>query len=195
MPHEADGVDLIVVAPGRKPQELRAEIGEPQRPASLRNGRQLAADLGIVQVISSAIFFRTRTLIKMPAPTPNPRGAEFWNSTMGHAWVSQQAVISDVFTSVTSVSLGAAAAKQGEHVIDIGCGTGDTLLAFAKSVGPSGAVLGVDVSVPMLDFAKHRAADAGLGNVTCALGRRDDIRLRTALGGSRVFAIWRDVLR
>jgi ubiquinone/menaquinone biosynthesis C-methylase UbiE len=105
----------------------------------------------------------------MPAPTPNPRGAEFWNSTMGHSWVSQQAVISDVFTSVTNVSLDAAAAKPGEHVIDIGCGTGDTLLAFAKIIGPSGSVLGVDVSVPMLGFAEHRAAEAGLGNVTCAL--------------------------
>jgi ubiquinone/menaquinone biosynthesis C-methylase UbiE len=88
---------------------------------------------------------------------------------MGHSWVSQQAVISDVFTSVTNISLDAAAAKPGEHVIDIGCGTGDTLLAFAKVVGPSGSVLGVDVSVPMLGFAEHRAAEAGLGNVTCAL--------------------------
>lgn len=105
----------------------------------------------------------------MPAPTPNPRGAEFWNSTMGHSWVSQQAVISDVFTSVTSVSLDAAAVKPGEHVIDIGCGTGDTLLAFAKVVGPSGAVLGVDVSVPMLEFAKHRAAEATLSNTAFAL--------------------------
>src|SRR3954463_10351593 len=85
---------------------------------------------------------------QMPAPTPNARGAEFWNSTMGRSWVSQQAVISDVFTSVTSVSLDAAAAKPGEYVADIGCGTGDTLLTFAKLVGPSGAVLGVDISVP-----------------------------------------------
>ena len=105
----------------------------------------------------------------MSRPTPNPRGAAFWNSTMGHAWVAQQAVISDVFTSVTRVSLGAAAAKQGEHVIDIGCGPGDTLLAFARAVGPSGDALGVDVSVPMLEFARHRAAEAGLANVTCAL--------------------------
>jgi SAM-dependent methyltransferase len=88
---------------------------------------------------------------------------------MGHAWVAHQAVISDVFTTVTSVSMDAAAARQGEHVIDIGCGTGDTLLAFAKAVGPSGSALGVDVSVPMLDLAKHRAAEAGLANVTCAL--------------------------
>jgi ubiquinone/menaquinone biosynthesis C-methylase UbiE len=105
----------------------------------------------------------------MPAPTPNPRGAEFWNSTMGHSWVSQQAVISDVFTSVTKVSLGAAAAKPGNHVVDVGCGTGDTLLEFAKAVGPSGAVVGVDISVPMLGFAKHRAAEAGHNNVSCVL--------------------------
>jgi SAM-dependent methyltransferase len=105
----------------------------------------------------------------MPESTPNTRGAEFWNSTMGHAWVAQQAVISDVFASVTAVSLDAAAAKPGERVVDIGCGTGDTLLVFARVVGPSGAVLGVDVSEPMLGFAKHRAAEAGLGNVTCAL--------------------------
>jgi len=102
-------------------------------------------------------------------PTPTPRGADFWNSTMGHAWVAQQAVISDVFTSVTSVSFSAAAAKPGEHVVDIGCGTGDTLLDFAKAVGRSGAVLGVDVSVPMLGFAEHRVAAAGYGNVSCAL--------------------------
>lgn len=102
-------------------------------------------------------------------PAPNSRGLEFWNGTMGQAWVSQQAVISDVFTAVTSLSLGAAAPKHGEHVIDIGCGTGDTLLAFARIVGPSGAVLGVDVSAPMLGFAKDRSADAGVGNVSCAL--------------------------
>jgi SAM-dependent methyltransferase len=105
----------------------------------------------------------------MPESTPNTRGAEFWNSSMGHAWVAQQAAISDVFASVTVVSLDAAAAKPGERVVDIGCGTGDTLLVFARVVGPSGAVLGVDVSEPMLGFAKHRAAEAGLGNVTCAL--------------------------
>jgi ubiquinone/menaquinone biosynthesis C-methylase UbiE len=88
---------------------------------------------------------------------------------MGHSWVSQQAAISDVFASVTLVSLDAAAAKPGEHVIDIGCGTGDTLLAFAKVVEPSGSVLGVDVSVPMLGFAKRRVVEAALGNVTCTL--------------------------
>jgi SAM-dependent methyltransferase len=93
---------------------------------------------------------------------------------MGHAWVSQQGVISDVFTSVTSVSLDAARVQPGEHVIDIGCGTGDTVLTLARAVGQSGAVLGVDVSVPMLDFARHRAVEAKLGNTAFALADATD---------------------
>ncbi len=114
---------------------------------------------------------------------------------MGHAWVSRQAVISDVFTSVTSVSLDAAAAKSGEHVIDVGCGTGDTLLAFAGIVGPSGAVLGVDISVPMLDFARHRAAEAALGNAVRA-GRRGELAAFAPRWADLVyFAVRRDVLR
>ena len=81
-------------------------------------------------------------------PALNSRGAEFWNGIMGRSWILQQAVISDVFTAVTTLSLAVAEPKRGEHVIDAGCGTGDTLLAFAKIIGPSGAVLGVDVSAP-----------------------------------------------
>src|SRR4051812_64586 len=101
----------------------------------------------------------------MSTPTPNPRGADFWNGPMGRAWVSHQAIISDVLTSVTSLSFDAAAPKSGEYVIDIGCGTGDTLLELARLVGPRGAALGVDVSVPMVDLARHRAADACYSNV------------------------------
>ena len=124
----------------------------------------------------------------MSEPTSNARGAAFWNSTMGHAWVSQQAVISSVFTSVTNVSVGAAAPKPGEHVVDIGCGTGDTLLAFARAVGASGAALGVDVSVPMLDLARHRATEEGLGNVTCALADATDLRVSLPRSADLVYS-------
>src|SRR6478736_6359044 len=100
---------------------------------------------------------------------PNARGAEFWNGPFGRAWVSHQAVISDVFTSVTRVSIAAAEAEPGDHVVDIGCGTGDTLLEFARIVGRDGATLGVDISAPMLDLAKRRALAAGFTNVSCDL--------------------------
>ncbi len=51
--------------------------------------------------------------------------------------------------------------------MDIGCGCGLTSLAASDVVGPSGSVLGVDVSAPMLARAKERAARRS--NVSFAL--------------------------
>ena len=55
-----------------------------------------------------------------------------------------------------------AAARPGEHVLDVGCGCGTTTLDHAKAVGPSGAVAGIDISHPMLEVARRRAAEAGV---------------------------------
>jgi ubiquinone/menaquinone biosynthesis C-methylase UbiE len=57
----------------------------------------------------------------------------------------------------------------GERVIDIGCGCGATSLQLAELVGPSGKVLGVDVSKPMLDRAKER----GAGNPVLSFAQAD----------------------
>ena len=58
-----------------------------------------------------------------------------------------------------------ASPRQGERLLDVGCGCGATTLAFADAVGPSGRVVGVDVSRPMLDRAEERgtgrSADPG----------------------------------
>ncbi|MEO9175861.1 MAG: methyltransferase domain-containing protein [Gaiellales bacterium] len=65
-------------------------------------------------------------------------------------------------TEVTVYVLRAAALQPGERVLDIGCGGGGTSLAAAAAVGPDGAVVGADVSVPLLGLAGGRAADAGV---------------------------------
>jgi SAM-dependent methyltransferase len=51
-----------------------------------------------------------------------------------------------------------AAVGAGEAVLDVGCGTGATLLRLAELAGPAGQVLGCDVSAPMLALARQRAA-------------------------------------
>jgi SAM-dependent methyltransferase len=52
----------------------------------------------------------------------------------------------------------------GRRVLDVGCGCGATSLALAAAVGPSGGVLGVDISAPMLARARERAAVAGVAH-------------------------------
>lgn len=53
-------------------------------------------------------------------------------------------------------------AKAGDHVLDCATGTGDLALAFKRTVGDSGRVVGTDFCAPMLEPAPAKAAKAGL---------------------------------
>ena len=50
-------------------------------------------------------------------------------------------------------------------VLDVGCGTGASALPAAQTVGPKGSVIGVDLSVRLLDRARAKAKARGLANV------------------------------
>ena len=58
-----------------------------------------------------------------------------------------------------------AAIRQGETILDVGCGGGiDTVLA-ARRTGPSGRVIALDFLPEMLDRTAAAAREAGLANV------------------------------
>jgi demethylmenaquinone methyltransferase/2-methoxy-6-polyprenyl-1,4-benzoquinol methylase len=52
--------------------------------------------------------------------------------------------------------------REGQRVLDCGCGPGTVVLEAAERVGPSGEVCGVDLSPKMLAEATQRAERAGL---------------------------------
>jgi SAM-dependent methyltransferase len=60
----------------------------------------------------------------------------------------------------------AAAVKPGDHVIDIGCGSGIPALALAAAVGPTGQVTATDPSPVFVAAVKTNAAALGLTNLT-----------------------------
>jgi SAM-dependent methyltransferase len=51
-------------------------------------------------------------------------------------------------------------ARPGDHVLDIGCGTGYLSRRAARAVTPGGHVVGIDPSLPVIDYATRRASAA-----------------------------------
>lgn len=53
------------------------------------------------------------------------------------------------------------APAEGEHILEIGFGTGHSLVRIAETVGSRGRVTGVDLSGEMLRIARERLRDSG----------------------------------
>jgi SAM-dependent methyltransferase len=90
---------------------------------------------------------------------------EDWNGENGQRWIADADRRDLVLHRVSGALLDAARLQPGEAVLDLGCGCGATTLAAAHSVGPSGSVLGVDISEVMLSVAHRRIDESGLDNV------------------------------
>ena len=58
-----------------------------------------------------------------------------------------------------------AALRPGETVLDLGSGAGFDSFLAARAVGPTGKVIGVDMTPDMLDRARLNATKVGLSNV------------------------------
>jgi ubiquinone/menaquinone biosynthesis C-methylase UbiE len=53
----------------------------------------------------------------------------------------------------------------GETVVDVGSGGGIDSLVAARMVGPTGKVIGIDMTTAMLEKARSATADSGIDNV------------------------------
>jgi SAM-dependent methyltransferase len=96
--------------------------------------------------------------------TANAAQFDYWNDQTGRTWAELQVLLDQQLAPLGKRAMDALGVRPGQRVLDIGCGCGDTSLSLAARVAPGGAVVGVDLSLPMLDVARGRAAD--LGHVT-----------------------------
>lgn len=65
--------------------------------------------------------------------------------------------------------------RPGERVVDVGCGAGIDSLIAARMVGPTGRVIGVDMTPAMLEKARRAASEAGLDNVEFHQGYAEEL--------------------
>jgi SAM-dependent methyltransferase len=98
--------------------------------------------------------------------TDNADQIAYWNADAGETWAALQKHMDAQLEPYGLRAMEALAPAPGEHALDVGCGSGQTSLALGEAVGAGGAVVGLDISRPLLDVARRRAADAGAVNVS-----------------------------
>jgi SAM-dependent methyltransferase len=87
----------------------------------------------------------------------NDEQIAYWNGQAGQRWTEEQVVLDRALAAFGRGALDRAGVALREHVLDIGCGCGDSSLALADRVGSGGAVVGIDISTQMLARARDRA--------------------------------------
>jgi SAM-dependent methyltransferase len=73
--------------------------------------------------------------------------------------------INDVFGEHSRAFLNRAGLREGQCVLELGCGVGSMTTWIAAQVGGSGRVIAVDASEKQLEIARAAAEKAGLANI------------------------------
>jgi len=73
-----------------------------------------------------------------------------------------------------------AGVEPGQVVLDIGSGAGIDCLIAAEKVGPSGRIIGLDMTTEMIERARKNAREAGVTNVEFRLGDAEKMPVEDA---------------
>ncbi len=95
----------------------------------------------------------------------NAEAAEAWSGSLFETFLRFRELATRGLGAHGEAAMRAHPPAEGERVIDLGCGFGDTTRKLASLVGPGGSALGVDVSEPFIALARKEAEEAGVGNV------------------------------
>jgi SAM-dependent methyltransferase len=96
--------------------------------------------------------------------TANAEQTRAWNGPDGDNWTANENWYNAAARYLTPSLFAAAAIAPTEHVVDIGCGTGETTRLAAREAR-AGSAFGIDLSEQMIERARQRAAEEGLRNV------------------------------
>jgi ubiquinone/menaquinone biosynthesis C-methylase UbiE len=79
--------------------------------------------------------------------------------------------------------------RPGDHVLDVGCGTGANLPHLVAAVGASGHVTGIDLSEAMAAHARARVDESGWDNVDIVVGDAATAPLPANVDGALFFLV------
>ncbi len=98
--------------------------------------------------------------------TANDIPVEAWNTVLFDKFVRFRKVVTMGLSEHGDQALAERPYSPGEQILDIGCGWGDSTLAIARQVGPSGKAVGVDCAERFVAMASQEAAEKGVANAS-----------------------------
>lgn len=104
----------------------------------------------------------------MPA-IENTEQSEYWNGDPGRTWVLLEDEFAHAIAGYLSTAIEGVGIQRGQNVLDLGCGGGDTTI-LAATRSETGEVLGLDLSQPLIERARQKAAEATLPNLRFEVG-------------------------
>jgi cyclopropane fatty-acyl-phospholipid synthase-like methyltransferase len=109
----------------------------------------------------------TTTSTTISVDAMNAAQAQAWDGREGDYWAANADSFEQSLARYDAALFAAAAIRPGDHVLDVGCGTGSTTRKAARqAVG--GTATGIDLSVAMTAVARAAAVRASVGTVTPA---------------------------
>jgi SAM-dependent methyltransferase len=101
----------------------------------------------------------------VPVDSANIDQLRAWDGDEGAYWADNAEYFDRSIADYHRRLLAAAAIGARDRVLDVGCGTGQTTRDAGRAA-VAGSALGIDLSSRMLDYARRRAVDEGMTNVT-----------------------------
>ena len=99
-------------------------------------------------------------------PGVNAEAIQAWDGPLFDSFVKFRHIVTTGLGAHGNEALRLHPPHEGERVLDVGCGFGDTTQQIAGLVGASGEAVGVDAAPKFIDAATQEAKEAGVGNAS-----------------------------
>ena len=95
-------------------------------------------------------------------PDGDTEFVEFWNEILVPKFIKYKHILVGGLSHHSEKIFPSLNINEGDKVVDVGCGFGDTAILFAQLVGHKGSVLALDCCDAFLEFGRRDAKAAGV---------------------------------